>query len=143
MKNLGMKMVFWKVAMRPGQPLAFGTIGEKPVFGLPGNPVSSMISFEQFVRPSLLKMMGCRQLFRPALEAILKEEIKKTAGRRYFIRGSVSFEKGQYFVSTTGEQGSGILRSMVRANGLIVIPEDQEMVRAGEKVKVQLLDRNF
>jgi len=143
MKNLGMEMVFWKVAMRPGQPLAFGTIAGKPVFGLPGNPVSSMISFEQFVRPSLLKMMGYRQLFRPAIEAIMKEEIKKMVGRRYFIRGSVSFEKGEYFVTTTGEQGSGILRSMVRANGLIVIPEDQEMVRAGEKVKVQLLDRNF
>ena len=143
MKNLGMEMVFWKVAMRPGQPLAFGTIGGKPAFGLPGNPVSSMISFEQFVRPSLLKMMGHRQLFRPIIEAILKEEIKKTVGRRYFIRGSISFEKDQYFITTTGEQGSGILRSMVRANGLIVIPEDQEMVRAGEKVKVQLLDRTF
>jgi molybdopterin molybdotransferase len=143
MKNLGMEMIFWKVAMRPGQPLAFGTIVGKPVFGLPGNPVSSMISFEQFVRPSLLKMMGHRQLFRPVIEAILKEEIKKIVGRRYFIRGSVSFEKCEYFVTTTGEQGSGILRSMVKANGLIVIPEDQEIVRAGEKVKVQLLDRNF
>jgi len=143
MKNLGTEMVFWKVAMRPGQPLAFGTIGGKPVFGLPGNPVSSMVSFDQFVRPSLLKMMGCRQLFRPVIEAILKEEIKKMPGRRFFIRGSVSFEKGQYFVTTTGEQGSGILRSMVRANGLIVIPEDQEIVRAGEKVKVQLLDRSL
>jgi molybdopterin molybdotransferase len=143
MKHLGMEMVFWKVAMRPGQPLAFGTIGGKPVFGLPGNPVSSMISFEQFVRPSLLKMMGCRHLFRPLVEAILKEEIKKMAGRRYFVRGSVSFEKDRYVVTTTGEQGSGILRSMVKANGLIVIPEDQEIVRAGERVKVQLLDRDF
>jgi molybdopterin molybdotransferase len=143
MKNLGMEMVFWKVAMRPGQPLAFGTIAGKPVFGLPGNPVSSMISFEQFVRPSLLKMMGSRQLFRPVIEAILKEEIKKIVGRRYFIRGSVSFEKGEYFVTTTGEQGSGILRSMVKANGLIVVSEEQERVRAGEKVKVQMLDRNF
>lgn len=143
MKHLGMEMIFWKVAMRPGQPLAFGTMGGKPVFGLPGNPVSSMISFEQFVRPSLLKMMGRRQIFRPLIEAILKEEIKKMAGRRYFIRGLVSFEKDQYVVTTTGEQGSGILRSMVRANGLIVIPEDQEIARAGEKVKVQLLDRSF
>jgi molybdopterin molybdotransferase len=143
MKNIGMEMVFWKVAMRPGQPLAFGTIAGKPAFGLPGNPVSSMISFEQFVRPSLLKMMGCHQLFRPIIEAILKEEIKKIVGRRYFIRGSVSFEKGEYFVTTTGEQGSGILRSMVKANGLIVISEEQERVRAGEKVKVQMLDRSF
>lgn len=143
MKHLGMEMVFWKVAMRPGQPLAFGTMGGKPVFGLPGNPVSSMISFEQFVRPSLLKMMGCRDIFRPLVEAVLKEEIKKMVGRRYFIRGSISFENNQYVVTTTGEQGSGMLRSMVRANGLIVIPEDQEIVRAGEKVRVQLLDRSF
>ena len=143
MKQLGMEMIFWKVAMRPGAPLAFGVILEKPVFGLPGNPVSSMISFEQFVRPSLLKMMGNPKLFRPVAEAVLQEDIKKMVGKRYFIRGAVSFEKNQYFVTTTGEQGSGILRSMVRANGLIVIPEEQEMVRAGEKVKVQLLDRNF
>lgn len=143
MKRLGMEMIFWKVAMRPGQPLAFGTIGGKPVFGLPGNPVSSMISFEQFVRPLLLKMMGCRHIFRPVVEAILKEDIKKMAGRRYFIRGSLSLEKDEYVVTTTGEQGSGILRSMVKANGLIVIPEDREIVRAGEKVKVQLLDRSF
>ena len=143
MKHLGMEMVFWKVAMRPGQPLAFGTMGGKPVFGLPGNPVSSMISFEQFVRPALLKMMGCGHIFRPLVEAVLKEEIKKMAGRRYFIRGSISFENNQYVVTTTGEQGSGMLRSMVRANGLIVIPEDQEIVRAGEKVRVQLLDRSF
>lgn len=143
MKLLGMEMVFWKVAMRPGAPLAFGIISEKPVFGLPGNPVSSMISFEQFVRPSLLKMMGHRKLFRPVVEAVLKEDIKKMVGKRYFIRGLLSLEKSQYVVTTTGEQGSGILRSMVRANGLIVIPEDQEIVRAGEKVKVQLLDRNF
>ena len=143
MKKLGIEMVFWKVAMRPGQPLAFGTIGGKPVFGLPGNPVSSMISFEQFVRPSLLKMMGRRHIFRPLVEAILREEIKKMAGRRYFVRGSISFEKNQYVVTTTGEQGSGILRSMVKANGLIVIPEEQEIVRAGDKVKVQLLERTF
>ncbi|MGO8987574.1 MAG: gephyrin-like molybdotransferase Glp [bacterium] len=143
MKQLGMEMVFWKVAMRPGQPLAFGRIGEKPVFGLPGNPVSSMISFEQFVRPSLLKMMGCRHIFRPLVEAILKEEIKKIVGRRYFVRGFVSLEKDQYVVTTTGEQGSGILRSMVKANGLIVIPEDREIARAGEKVKVQLLDNTL
>lgn len=143
LSDLGMEMVFWKVAMKPGKPLAFGLIGGKPVFGLPGNPVSSMVSFEQFVRPSLLKMMGHRKIFRPIIEAILKEDIRKEPGRRHFIRAFVSFEKDHYFVNITGSQGSGILRSMVRANGLIVIPEDREVVRAGEKVKVQLLDRNF
>ena len=143
LNDLGMEMVFWKVAMKPGKPLAFGTIGKKPVFGLPGNPVSSMVSFEQFVRPSLLKMMGHRQLFRPIVEAILREDIYKEVGRRCFIRAFVSFEDNHYFVAVTGAQGSEILRSMVRANGLIVIPEDREIVRAGEKVEVQLLDRNF
>jgi molybdopterin molybdotransferase len=88
-------------------------------------------------------MMGHRQLFRPVVEAILKEDIHKEPGRRHFIRAFVSFEDNHYFVALTGAQGSEILRSMVRANGLIVIPEDREIVRAGEKVKVQLLDRNF
>jgi molybdopterin molybdotransferase len=129
--------------MKPGRPLAFGTIGTKPVFGLPGNPVSSMVSFEQFVRPSLLKMMGHRRLFRPIIEAILKEDVHKEPERRHFIRAFVSFESDRYFVSTTGDQGSGILWSMVKANGLIIIPEGQGTVRAGEKVQVQLLDRNF
>lgn len=143
LKDLGMEMVFWKVAMKPGKPLAFGTIGGKPAFGLPGNPVSSMVSFEQFVRPSLLRMMGHRQLFRPTIEAVLKEDIQKEPGRRHYIRALVSFEKDRYFVTTTGAQGSGILRSMVRANGLVVIPENRERVKAGEKVVVQLLDRSL
>jgi molybdopterin molybdotransferase len=141
--ELGMEMAFWQVAMKPGKPLAFGTIRGKPVFGLPGNPVSSMVSFEQFVRPSLLKMMGHHQIFRPIVQAILQEEIQKKPGRRHFIRAFVSFKEGSYFATTTGEQGSGILRSMVKANGLIIIPEDQEIARRGEKVKVQLLDRTF
>jgi molybdopterin molybdotransferase len=143
LRDLGVEIVFWKVAMKPGMPVVFGTIQGKPVFGLPGNPVSSMVSFEQFVRPSLLKMMGHRLLFRPVINAILKEDIQKRPGRRHFIRAFVTFEKDQYFVVPTGAQGSGILKSMVKANGLMVIPEDCEIVKAGEKVKVQLLDRNF
>ncbi|OGP93130.1 MAG: hypothetical protein A2156_08255 [Deltaproteobacteria bacterium RBG_16_48_10] len=139
LKSLGMEMVFWKVAMKPGKPMAFGTIGGKPVFGLPGNPVSSMVSFEQFVRPSLLKMMGHRQIFRPVIEAILQEDIYKEPGKRHYLRAVVSSRNKQYVVTTTGAQGSDILNSMVRANGLIIIPEDQEVVGAGEKVKVQVI----
>ncbi len=141
--HLGVEMVFWKVAMRPGKPLAFGTLRGKPVFGLPGNPVSSMVSFEQFVRPSLLKMMGHRKITRPVIDAVLKEDIRKEPDRRHFVRALVSFEDDRYMVTMTGDQGSGILRSMVKANGLVVIPEGRDRVRAGEKVKVQLLDRNF
>lgn len=141
--DLGMEMAFWQVSMKPGKPLAFGTIQGKPVFGLPGNPVSSMISFEEFVRPSLLKMMGHRQVFRPVVEAVLQEEIKKATGRRHFIRAFISFKEGSYFATTTGDQGSGILMSMLKANGLIMIPEDQEIARVGDKVRVQLLDAPF
>lgn len=143
LEELGMKMIFWKVAMKPGRPLAFGLIREKPVFGLPGNPVSSMVSFEQFVRPSLLKMMGHRQIFRPVIEAVLKEDIHKEPGRRHFIRAFVTLERDSYFVTITGDQGSAILKSMVKANGLVVVPEDRRTIKAGEKVRVQLLDRNF
>jgi molybdopterin molybdotransferase len=141
--DLGMEMAFWQVSMKPGKPLAFGAIQGKPVFGLPGNPVSSMISFEEFVRPSLLKMMGHREVFRPVVEAILQEEIRKTAGRRHFIRAFVSFKEGSYFATTTGDQGSGILMSMLKANGLIMIPEAQEIARVGDKVRVQLLGAPF
>jgi len=143
LNDLGMELIFWKVAMKPGKPVVFGNLRGKWVFGLPGNPVSSMVSFEQFVRPSLLRMMGHRQIFRPVIEAFLKEDLHKKPGMRYFLRGDVSMEKDYYQVTTTGPQGSGILKSMVKANGLIILPEDREIVRAGEKVKVQLLNRNF
>ncbi len=143
LSDLGMELIFWRVAMKPGKPLAFGTINKKPVFGLPGNPVSSMISFEQFVRPSLLKMMGHRRLFRRMLEATLKGDIRKESGSRHFIRSFISFDGEQYSAVPVRSQGSGILSSMVAANGLIVVPEDREIVKAGERVKVQLLDRSF
>ena len=141
LQDLGMEMKFWKVAMRPGQPLAFGTIGGKPTFGLPGNPVSSMVSFEQFVRPYLLKMQGHKKIFRPVIEAIWQEEFTKKTERKYLVRCIVSKKEGTYIASSTGEQGSGILKSMVLANGLAIFPEEKEVIRAGEKVKVQLLDR--
>lgn len=134
------QMNFWKVAMRPGQPLAFGMISEKPLFGLPGNPVSSMISFEQFVRPSILKMRGLKDLFRPTLQAILREDIHKKAGLVHFIRCRLILERGKVYATTTGEQGSGILSSMVKAHGLIVLPREQTVGRVGEAVKVILLD---
>lgn len=140
MQEVGNRMRFWQVAMRPGKPLAFGALGGVPLFGLPGNPVSSMVSFEQFVRPSLLKMMGYQCLFRKVIRATLAEDIAKNKGLRYFIRGFVKREGNLYTVSTTGEQGSGILKSMVRANCLIVLPEDVILAKKGEEVSVQLLD---
>jgi molybdopterin molybdotransferase len=142
LKELG-KINFWKVAMRPGQPLAFGIVFGKPLFGLPGNPVSSMVSFEQFVRPPILKMAGHRNLFRPVLRAVLQEDIEKKAGLTHFIRCRLIQEEGRIYARVTGEQGSGILSSMVKAQGLIVLPRDKTLACAGEEVKVILLDPMF
>jgi molybdopterin molybdotransferase len=140
MKEVGNRMQFWQVAMRPGKPLAFGAMDGVPLFGLPGNPVSSMVSFEQFVRPSILKMMGHRNLFRRTIQAVLTESIDKKKGTRHFIRARITFEDGRYRAVSTGEQGSGILKSMVQANGLIVLPDDAASVKVGDMVTVQLLD---
>ncbi|MDQ5986124.1 MAG: Molybdopterin molybdenumtransferase [Syntrophus sp. SKADARSKE-3] len=143
MKEVGNRMQFWRVAMRPGRPLAFGALNGVPLFGLPGNPVSSMVSFEQFVRPSILKMMGHKHLFRKVIKATLEEDVAKKEGIRYFVRAQIEKKENRYTVSVTGEQGSGILKSMVRANGLIVLPEDTIGARKGEEVDVQLLDNSL
>jgi len=143
MKDMGISIEFWQVAERPGKPLTFGTVEGKPVFGLPGNPVSSMITFEQYVRPSILKMTGHKNLFRKVIKATVKEDIRKKEGLRYFIRAVVSYEDGRYTVVTTGEQGSGILKSMVLANGIIVLPEEITSVKTGDEVTVQLIDNSI
>lgn len=137
--ELGAEMKFWKVAMKPGQPLAFGVIAGKPAFGLPGNPVSAMVSFEQFVRPALLKAAGRSEFFRPTLQATLEEEVKKHRGKRHFLRAVVSVQNGEYHVRTTGDQDSHILMSLVKANALMILLEEGDCVKAGEKVRVQLL----
>ncbi len=143
MQDLGAEMKFWKVAMRPGNPLAFGIIGGKPAFGLPGNPVSVMVSFEQFVRPSLRKMCGHTKLFRPVIEATAQEDVATRQGRQYFIRCMVRKTTAGYIATTTGEQGSGILMSMAKATGLMIVPADRAGVKAGDTVAVQILDRDF
>jgi molybdopterin molybdotransferase len=140
MGEIGNAMHFWQVAMRPGKPLAFGAIEGVPLFGLPGNPVSAMVSFEQFVRPSLLKMQGHTKIFRQTINAICTEDFQKQEGFRHFIRAVVKKEKNKYVVNTTGDQGSGILKSMVAANGLIVMGEKQIKIKKGELVTVQLLN---
>ena len=142
MKDMGIGIDFWQVAQRPGKPMTFGAREGKPVFGLPGNPVSSMIAFEQYIRPAILKMTGHENIFRRTIRAKLTEDIKKKKGLRYFIRGRVKSQGEGFIVETTGEQGSGILKSMVLANGIIVIPEDMDFVGEGSEVMVQLLDNS-
>jgi len=139
---------FWTVCMKPGKPLAFGVMkkveagrkGSVPHLGLPGNPVSSMITFEQFARPAILKMMGKKILAKPAVRAIIEDDVVNTDGRRLFARVIVTKRGGQYYASPTGPQGSGILTSMAKANGLAVIPESSRGVKAGDMVEVQMLD---
>ncbi|MFQ5449870.1 MAG: gephyrin-like molybdotransferase Glp [Nitrospinaceae bacterium] len=140
LEKLGQEMLFWKVAMKPGKPLAFGKIGEKPIFGLPGNPVSSFVSFEQFVRPSIRKVLGCRELTAKKVRAKLTRTIHKKSGRLHFLSCVVSLNQGQYTVTPAQEQGSGILKSTVKANGLLVFPLNATELKEGETVTVQLLE---
>jgi molybdopterin molybdotransferase len=130
---------FWQVCMKPGKPLAFGEIQGVPILGLPGNPVSAMVSFEQFARPAILKMLGKTRLRKPMVEAILEEDVE-SSGRRNFKRAVIVKRDGEYYASVTGPQGSGVLTSMVKANGLAIIPEGIRHVKAGERVAVQMLD---
>jgi molybdopterin molybdotransferase len=136
MKEAGNRMQFWQVAMKPGRQLAFGALEGVPAIGLPGNPVSSMICFEQFIRPAILKMLGHTNLFRRTVRARIEKGIEKKQGIRLFIRG----EGDGYAVVATGDEGPGVLKSMVRANGLIILPEAATMVGPGESVTVQFID---
>ena len=133
------QMHFWQVRMKPGKPLAFGEIQGVPILGLPGNPVSAMVSFEQFARPAILKMQGKTRLRKPTVEAILEEDVK-SSGRRNFKRAVVTKRDDDYYASVTGPEGSGIVTSMVKANGLAIIPEGIRCMKAGERVTVQMLD---
>lgn len=134
------EMAFWRVRMKPGKPLAFGHIRGVPLLGLPGNPVSAMIAFELFARPAILKMLGRTQLDKPTVEAILLDEIKRKDDRRHYLRVSLEDKEGVYHARLTGDQGSGILLSMVLAQGLAIIPEDVDHLPAGSRVRVMMLD---
>ena len=143
------EIAFWTVRMKPGKPLAFGTIRGSskagivrniPHLGLPGNPVSSMVTFELFVRPAILKMMGKKNLAKPTIEAVLEDSVVNSDGRRILARAVVKERDGRYFARLTGPQGSGILTSMSLANGLVIIPEDKARVEAGDVVQVMMLD---
>ena len=150
MRKLG-EVAFWKIAMRPGRPMAVGRIlrdaagpdqlSAAVLFGLPGNPVAVMVTFLAFVRPALLQMMGSSESAPPLLRAHSTEPLRKKPGRTEYQRGVVSTAPdGRLQVRSTGNQGSGVLSSMVRANGLIVLHHDQGHVAAGDLVDVMMLD---
>jgi len=137
LKDLGSEMKFWKVALKPGKPLAFGIIGKKPAFGLPGNPVSSMVAFEQFVRPALLKMSGRSDIFKSTFTARLTKTIRKKPGRVNFLRGMLSEKDGEFLATPLVGQGSGMITSMVKADIYIIVPEQSSGMEAGQLVRIQ------
>jgi molybdopterin molybdotransferase len=129
--------------MKPGHPVAFGvrtSSADAFVFGLPGNPVSSMVCFEQFVAPALRHMMGHERLFRRSITARLTHSLKHQPGRTEFVRVTLAKDEGGHAVTSTGAQGSGMLLSMAKADGLLVVPAESTGLPADSMVTVQLLD---
>jgi len=134
------KVAFRKVAIRPGKPTAFALVEGTPVFALPGNPAGAMVSFELLVRPALLAMLGRRRPNRAVASAILAEDFRHEPGRRDFARAVASPEAGRLVARPLPRQGSGLLKPMVEANCLLIVPEDVELLRAGDKAQIILLD---
>jgi len=139
--ELGVAPVFWKVLIKPGGPIAFGVAGKTAVFSLPGNPVSSLVTFEVFVRPAIRKMTGHRDPVKPAVKAALAEPVKKKPGKTQFFRVTIESGEEGYVARTSGDQNSGILRTLVLADGIAVLPAERTAFAAGEKVDVLLLYR--
>jgi molybdopterin molybdotransferase len=129
---------FYRVAMQPGMPQAFGTVDGVPYFGLPGNPVSVFVSFEVFIRPALLRMMGRKELFRPEVNAVLETDITGPKEKTQFARVRVWRDRGQWRAASTGPAASNLLSTVSKANGLAIIPPGVETARAGTKVRVML-----
>ena len=141
------EMNFWSVRMRPAKPLAFGHLngsGGKniPLLGLPGNPVSAMVAFEMFARPAIRTMLGKSRIFRPMIDGVLTASIRNDDGRRVYARVEVELKNGEYQATPTGPQGSNILTSMSKANGLAICPDDLSGKDAGEVVQIIMLDWN-
>lgn len=139
LQEVGVESLFWKVDIKPGRPTAFGVKDGTPVFSLPGNPVSSMITFEELVRPALLKMMGHQRVLKPFVKATLQEVITKKPGRVQFLRVQVVDNGERLTASSSGDQNTGILSTMLRANGIAVLPASLERAEAGEEVNVHMI----
>lgn len=134
------QMEFWRVKMKPGKPVAFGVIDGVPLLGLPGNPVSAMVGFELFGRPALLKMQGRTGWSRPTLEATFTGTLSDRADRRQYVRVRVQQRDGIWLAHLTGEQGSGVLTSMMYADGLMIVPEGMTLVEPGTRLPVMMLN---
>ncbi|MBT3224023.1 MAG: molybdopterin molybdotransferase MoeA, partial [Proteobacteria bacterium] len=144
---LGAEMAFWKVRLKPGKPLALGKVVQGGrttlLFGLPGNPVSCMVNYLEFVRPWLLRSMGVKNPFLPIVSAVSEDDIAQRPGRWKALRVTLTEKDGEYYCRSTGTQSSGVLTSMVQAHGLMLVEPDVSLVRAGQRVQVQLLRSSF
>lgn len=136
LEELGARQLFWKVGIKPGGPTAFALCGTTPVFSLPGNPVSTMITFEEFVRPALLAMQGRQEIVRPFFDAILREPIKKKVGKVQIIRVRLEKENGSWYATSAGNQQTAILKTMVDAQALVILPSENTGCAAGDTVQV-------
>ena len=138
--ELGVEQQFWKIDIKPGRPTAFGVKGNTLVFSLPGNPVSTMVTFEMFVRPALRKLQGLTPAIRPYVKALLAEPFRKRPGRTQLLRVQLRSEHGRLLASSAGDQNTGILSTMLRANGIAVLPAERDRFEAGDEVEVLPLD---
>jgi len=136
---LEVRQIFWKVDIKPGRPTAFALRGTIPVFSLPGNPVSTLLTFEQFVRPALLRMQGRREVLRPTVRAVFQEELRRKPGRTHFLRVRLERRGGALHAWSAGNQDTGILKTMLRADGIAILPADQGDLSSGTPVEVQIL----
>lgn len=134
------EIAIWQVRMKPGKPLAFGHVRGTPLLGLPGNPVAAAVSFEQFGRPALLKMLGRQDWAIPTVEATVAERLDNRGQRRHFVRVALEYDGASYVARSAGEQGAGVLTSLVRSDGLLVVPEHLEVVEPGTRLPVQMVD---
>jgi molybdopterin molybdotransferase len=134
---------FMKVAMQPGMPQGFGTVGpdSTPIFTLPGNPVSAYVSFEVFVRPAIRRMLGVLPLYRPLVRARLAQPITKTEGKRSYVRARLDVNEGAYVVTPVGGMGSHLVADLALANAFIVAPEHVSEIPTGATVSVMMLER--
>jgi molybdopterin molybdotransferase len=140
--DLGIDIQFERISIKPGGHCTFGTKGNTLVFGLPGNPVPTLISFIQFVRPALLRLMGASRIDKPTVSAVLEEDVNNRSGKTTLMRGAFTIRDGTFYVSTTGNQKPSALRSMSDANCLMIIPEDVSAVKAGENIAIQLIEHD-
>lgn len=134
------RVTLWQVRLKPGKPLAFGWIGGTPLVGLPGNPVAAMVAFEQFVRPAILRLLGRTDLVIPTVLATLADRVENRGGRRHFARVRVEATDRGYVAHLAGPQGAGVLTSLVRADGLLVVPETVAVAEPGTTLPVQMID---